>query len=60
MQAIKYLNICFCFIDCIGNPNVYDIRNELNSLIDGYISVPYDKINFFFYLQGQKRLTQVN
>ena len=34
----------------IGNPNVYNIHDELNSLLDGYISVTYDKIKKYFYM----------
>jgi hypothetical protein len=34
----------------VGNPNVYDIRDELNSLLLNYISVTYDKVkNLFLY-----------
>ena len=34
----------FSLDNCVGNPNVYDIRNELNELLNGNISITYDKI----------------
>lgn len=40
--------LLFSLDNCVGNPNVYDIRNELNELLDGYISVTYDKIKNLF------------
>ena len=30
------------------NPNVYNILDELNSLLDSYISVTYDKVKKLF------------
>ena len=27
------------FVECVGNPNVYNILDELNALLDGYIPV---------------------
>ena len=44
----------FSFEDCIGNPNVYNIRDELNSLLNGYISVTYDKIKNLFLFTRTK------
>ncbi len=32
----------FGFVNCADNPNVYDIRDKLNSLVLTYISVSYD------------------
>jgi hypothetical protein len=43
IQAIIYLNIFFS-VDCVGNPNVYDMKDELSSLLNGYISVTCNKI----------------
>ena len=48
-------NILFFSLDnCVGNPNVYDIRNELNELLNGYISVTYDKIKNLFIFTRTK------
>jgi hypothetical protein len=45
-----YQYLFYNFVDCIGNPNVYDIRDELNSLLLNYMTVTYDKIkNLFLY-----------
>ncbi len=44
----------FSFEDCIGNPNVYNIRDELNLLLNGYISVTYDKIKNLFLFTRTK------
>jgi hypothetical protein len=44
----------YSFVNCVDNPNVYDIKEELNILLDGYISVTYDKIKIYFYSQEQK------
>jgi hypothetical protein len=42
----------FSFEECIGNPNVYNIRDELNSLLNGYCSVTYDKNkNLFLFIR---------
>jgi len=51
-NIFKYL--FFSFVDCVGNPNVYDIRDELNSLLNGYISVTYDKIKNLFLFTRTK------
>ena len=51
-NIFKYL--FFSFVDCVGNPNVYDIRDELNSLLNGYISVTYDKIKKLFLFTRTK------
>jgi hypothetical protein len=40
--------------NCVGNPNVYDIRNELNELLNGYISITYDKIKNLFVFTRTK------
>ena len=49
----------YSFVNCVGNPNVYDIRNELNVLLDGYISVTYDKIkNLFLFTRTKKDTTK--
>ena len=48
----------FSFEDCIGNPNVYNIRDELNTLLNNYCSVTYDKIKNVFLLQEQKHTVQ--
>jgi len=36
-----YQYLFYHFVDSVGNPNVYDIRDELNSLLLNYISVTY-------------------
>ena len=41
-------------MNCVGNPNVYDIRDELNTLLNGYISVTYDKIKNLFLFTRTK------
>ena len=50
----------FSFEDCIGNPNVYNIRDELNSLLNGYISVTYDKIKNLFLFTRTKAHNENN
>ena len=45
-----YELLLFNFVECVGNSNVYNILDELNALLDGYISVTYDKIKNYFYL----------
>jgi hypothetical protein len=40
---------CFCFVNCVGNPNVYDIRDILNSLLTNYISVSCIRLKIYFY-----------
>lgn len=49
-----YQLLLFSLDNCVGNPNVYDIRNELNELLDGYISVTYDKIKNLFLFTRTK------
>ena len=40
------------FVNCVGNPNVYDIRDELNTLLLNYVTVTYDKIkNLFLFVR---------
>ena len=51
-NTFKYL--FFSFVDCIGNPNVYNILEELNLLLNGYISVTYDKIKILFIFTRTK------
>jgi hypothetical protein len=51
-NIFKYLY--FSFVDCVGNPNVYDIRDELNTLLKDYISVTYDKIKNLFLFTRTK------
>ena len=43
-----FKTLYYSFVNCVGNPNVYDIRDELNTLLNGYISVTYDKIKDLF------------
>lgn len=43
-----YQTYYYTFVNCIGNPNVYDIRDELNTLMSGNCSVTYDKIKNLF------------
>jgi len=50
----------YSFVNCVGNPNVYDIRNELNVLLDGYISVTYDKIKNLFLFTRTKAHSTTN
>jgi hypothetical protein len=50
----------FSFEDCIGNPNVYNIRDELNLLLNGYISVTYDKIKNLFLFTRTKAHNENN
>jgi hypothetical protein len=52
--------LLFSFEDCIGNPNVYNIRDELNSLLNGYISVTYDKIKNLFLFTRTKAHNENN
>lgn len=42
------------FVTCIGNPNVHDIRDELNTLLTNYCSVTYDKIKNVFLFTRTK------
>ena len=51
-NTFKYL--FFSFVDCVGNPNVYNILEELNLLLNGYISVTYDKIKNLFLFTRTK------
>ena len=44
----------FSLDNCVGNPNVYDIRNELNELLNGNISITYDKIKNLFLFTRTK------
>jgi len=45
-----YQYLFYHFVDSVGNPNDYNIRDELNSLLLNYISVTYDKVkNLFLY-----------
>ena len=46
--------LIFSFEDCIGNPNVYNIRDELNTLLNDYCSVTYDKIKNVFLFTRTK------
>jgi hypothetical protein len=50
----------FSLDNCVGNPNVYDIRNELNDLLDGYISITYDKIKNLFLFTRTKAQSTTN
>lgn len=36
---------------CIGSPNVYNIKDELNELLNNYVNVTYDKIKNIFYFK---------
>ena len=56
-----YQTLYFSFVNCIGNPNVYDIRDELNSLLSGYVSVTYEKIkNLFIFTRTKAQDTHYN
>ena len=57
-NVFKYL--FFSFVECVGNPNVYDIRDELNTLLNGYISVTYDKIKNLFLFTRTKAVDASN
>ena len=57
-NTFKYL--FFSFVDCIGNPNVYNILEELNLLLNGYISVTYDKIKNLFLFTRTKAHNENN
>jgi hypothetical protein len=57
-NTFKYL--FFSFVDCIGNPNVYNILEELNLLLNGYISVTYDKIKNLFLFTRTKAVDASN
>ncbi len=46
--------VFFSFVDCEGNPSVHDIRDELNTLLNGYISVNYDKFKNLFLFTRTK------
>ena len=50
----------FSFEDCIGNPNVYNIRDELNTLLNNYCSVTYDKIKNVFLFTRTKAHSTTN
>jgi hypothetical protein len=50
----------YSFVNCVGNPNVYDIKEELNILLDGYISVTYDKIKNLFLFTRTKAHSETN
>jgi len=49
-----YQTLYYGFVNCIGNPNVLDIRDELNSLLNGYCTVTYDKIKNLFLFTRTK------
>ena len=49
-----YQLLLFSFDNCVGNPNVYNILEELNLLLNGYISVTYDKIKNLFLFTRTK------
>jgi len=57
-NTFKYL--FFSFVDCVGNPNVYNILEELNLLLNGYISVTYDKIKNLFLFTRTKAHNENN
>jgi hypothetical protein len=57
-NIFKYLY--FSFVECVGNPNVYDIRDELNTLLKDYISVTYDKIKNLFLFTRTKAVDASN
>jgi hypothetical protein len=57
-NTFKYL--FFSFVDCIGNPNVYNSLEELNLLLNGYISVTYDKIKNLFLFTRTKAVDASN
>jgi hypothetical protein len=57
-NTFKYL--FFSFVDCVGNPNVYNILEELNLLLNGYISVTYDKIKNLFLFTRTKAIDASN
>jgi hypothetical protein len=57
-NIFKYLY--FSFVECVGNPNVYDIRDELNTLLKDYISVTYDKIKNLFLFTRTKAVDTSN
>jgi hypothetical protein len=48
------------FVNCIGNPNVYDKRDNLNSLLDTLISVSYDKIKNLYLFTRTKAIDASN
>ena len=50
----------FSLDNCVGNPNVYDIRNELNELLNGNISITYDKIKNLFLFTRTKAQSTTN
>ena len=50
----------FSLDNCVGNPNVYDIRNELNELLNGYIAITYDKIKNLFLFTRTKAHSTTN
>ncbi len=48
------------FVDCVGSPNVYDISNDLNTLLNGFISVIYYKIKKLFLFTRTKATEVIN
>jgi hypothetical protein len=57
-NIFKYM--FFSFVECVGNSNVYDIRDELNTLLKDYISVTYDKIKNLFLFTRTKAVGTSN
>jgi hypothetical protein len=55
-----FKHLFFSFVDCVGNPNVYDIQDELNTLLNGYISVTYDKIKNLYLFTRTKAQDESN
>jgi len=55
-----FKTLYYSFVNCVGNPNVYDIRDELNTLLNGYISVTYDKIKNLFLFTRTKAVDASN
>jgi hypothetical protein len=49
-----YQLLFFSFVDCVGNPNVYHTRDELNTLFNGYNSDTYDMIKNLFLFTRTK------
>ena len=53
-----YKLLLYSLDNCVGNPNVYNILEELNLLLNGYISVTYDKIkNLFLFVRTKAQDT---
>ena len=43
-----------CLLNCIGNPNVYNVKDNLNDLLNAVCQVVYDKIsNTFVYVRKE-------